>query len=193
MNRSIQEKKVETGLVDTSPGSLGDTLEHWNTSYFGPLGLHAHLELSESAMRKPNQKSSIIRKPSILYKEREERERRREDRKFVVVVTGLSHTPPSPAEIHELAGENNHRMEMPVPNDPRCHTAELPGDTTLRPSELPTADDKAKEDLADIICGVHEVPGDTPAELHTDSPNEDSLWPRPLAVADSKPHMVEGA
>lgn len=186
MNRSIQEKKVETGLVETSPGSLGETLEHWNTSYFAPLGLRANLELSESAMRKPNHKSSIIRRPSLLYKEREERERRREDRKFVVVVTGLEHTTQSPAEIHELAGDDNHRAEMPVPNDPRCHTAELPGDMKLMPSELPTADDKAKEDLADIICGVHKAPGDMPVELPAETPNEGSLWPRPLAVMDSK-------
>jgi hypothetical protein len=159
MNRSIQEKKVETGLIDTSPGSLGETLEHWNTSYFAPLGLCAHLELSDSAMRKPKQKSSIVRKPSLLYKERDERERKREDRKFVVVIAELGRTIQPPAEIHELAGDT-HRAEMPVPGDPRCHTAELPGDAELRPSELPNADDKAKEDIADVICGVSEVPGD---------------------------------
>jgi hypothetical protein len=177
MNRSIQEKKVETGLVDTSPGSLGGTLEHWNTSYFAPLGLCAHLELSGSAMRKPKQKSSIIRKPSLLYREGEERERKRKDRKFVVVVTELSHTNPSPAEMHELAGDI-YRAEMPVPDDPRYHTAELLGDTTLTPTELPTADDKAKKDMADVICGVSEVPGDTPVELRAEMPNEGSPRPR---------------
>jgi len=185
MNRSIQEKKVETGLMDTSPGSLGETLEHWNTTYFAPLGLCAHLELSESAMRKPKQKSNIIRKPSLLYKEREERERKREDRKFVLVVTRLDHTSQSPAEVHELAGDA-HRAEMPVPDDPRCHTAELSGDTTLRPSELPTANDKAKEDMADVICGICEAPGDAPVESSAGMPHESSLWPRPLVVVDSK-------
>jgi hypothetical protein len=177
MNRSIQEKKVETGLVDTSPGSLGGTLEHWNASYFAPLGLCAHLELSDSAMRKPKQKSSIIRKPSLLYREGEERERKREDRKFIVVVAELIHTTPSPAEVHELAGDI-YRAEMPVPDDPRCHTAELLGNTTLAPTELPTADDKAKEDMADVICGVSEVPGDTPVECRAEMPNGGSPRPR---------------
>jgi hypothetical protein len=185
MNRSIQEKKVETGLADTSPGSLGETIEHWNTSYFAPLGLCAHLELSDSAMRKPNQKSSIIRKPSLLYREREERDRKREDRKFVVVVTELSHTSLSSTEVHEIAGDVQ-RLEMPVPDDPRCHIAELPGDSKLRPTELPNADDKAKEDMADVICGVSEVPGDIPVELRADIPEDDSLWPRSLAVGGSK-------
>jgi hypothetical protein len=170
MNRSIQEKKVETGLVDTSPGSLGETLEHWNTSYFAPLGLCAHLELSDSAMRKPKQKSSVMRKPSLLYKERGERERKREDRKFVVVVAELDHAIPSPVELHELVGDS-YRAEMPVPDDPRCHTAELPGDAGLRPSELPTADDKAKEVMANVICGVSELPGDNPVKLRAEIPN----------------------
>lgn len=186
MNRSIQEKKVETGLVDTSPGSLGETLEHWNTSYFAPIGLCAHLELSESAMRKPRHKSSVIRKPSLLYKEREERARKREDRKFVVVVAELYLTTrSSPEEIHQLVGDTR-RAEISVLDDPRCHTAELPGVPNLGLSELSSADDMAKEDVTDVICGISEAPGDMLVEPRAEVSKEDSLWPRPLALVGSK-------
>ena len=164
MNRSIQEKKVSTGLADTSEGSLGDVLQQWNQSYFGPLGLHATLELSDSAKRKPKNKSRVIRRPSLTYSSREEREWRNEDRKFVMVVAEMVNDQIS-AHAHELAATLD-RAELPGDSG-RC-TSELPIESTYRPSELPNNEDMAKEDLADVICGVAELPADTPVELSAD-------------------------
>jgi hypothetical protein len=163
MNRSIQEKKVSTGLAATSEGSLGGVLQQWNQSYFAPLGLCARLELSDSTLRKPRQKSTIMRRPSLTYNSREERERKNEDRKFVIVVAELVSND-TPVGLHELMSEPD-RTELPVPGDPRRYTTELPGDTRLHPLELPSNEDKAKEDLADIIYGVAELPADVPTGL----------------------------
>jgi hypothetical protein len=154
---------VSTGLADKSEGSLGGVLQQWNQSYFAPLGLCARLELSDSTLRKPRQKSTIMRRPSLTYNSREERERKNEDRKFVIVVAELVHND-TPVELHELMGEL-YRAELPVPGDPRGYTSELPGDTKLHPLELPDNEDKAKEDLADVFCGISELPADVPTEL----------------------------
>ena len=35
-------------------------------------------------------------------------------------------------------------------------------------SELPENEDMTKEDLADVICGMAELPADTPVELPAD-------------------------
>lgn len=115
-------------------------------------------------MRKPKQKSKIMRRPSLTYSSREERDRKNEDRKFVIVVE-LIDTDTS-TEVHELVGDSI-RAEMPVPGDPRGFTSELPADTRLRPLELPTIEDEAKEDRADIICGITELAADVPVELPT--------------------------
>lgn len=164
MNRSIQEKKVSTGLADTSEGSLGDVLQQWNQSYFEPLGLHATLELSDSAKRKPKKKSSIIRRPAVTYSTREEREWRNEDRKFVVVVAEVVSDQAS-THVHELAATLD-RVE--VSGDSRA-ISELPVESKSELSELPNNEDMAKEDLADVICGMAELPADTPVELSADS------------------------
>lgn len=166
VNRSIQEKKVTTGLVETSDGSLGAVLQQWNESYFAPLGLHAKLELSDSTMRKYDKKSKVIRRPSLTYSNREERERKNEDRKFVIIVSELASAGTS-THVNELAAEYN-RAELPVPEDPRAYVSELPGDEKLKHSELPTDEDVAKEDLADIVCGIAELPADIPVELPVD-------------------------
>lgn len=115
-------------------------------------------------MRKPKQKSKILRRPSLTYNSREERERKNEDRKFVIVVSELVDTNTF-TEAHELMGEPDTAAELPVPGDPRGYTSELPGDTGRDPSELPTSGDKAKEDLADVICGIAELAADVPVEL----------------------------
>lgn len=82
MGRSLQEKKVKSGLLDTSAGKLGDVLKSWNEQDWKDLGLFMHLELSESAMKRKEQKSRSFRKPSSLYSSREDRERKQEERKF---------------------------------------------------------------------------------------------------------------
>lgn len=169
MNRTIQEKKVSTGLEDTSEGSLGDTIQKWNESYFAKLGLSARLTLSESAMRQPNHKSKIMRKPTLLYDTREERERKREDRKFVIVVSRLDDSGPSHENAQELEAETV-RVELPVAEDPRNDKAELPGDEEHVAKELPMPGDQAKEDLANVYCQVAELPADVPTELPASLP-----------------------
>jgi hypothetical protein len=164
---------VSTGLADTSEGSLGGVLQRWNQSYFAPLGLCASLELSDSALRQPRQKSKIIRRPSLTYNSREERERKNEDRKFVIVVAELIDND-TPTGLHELMGELD-RVEMPVPGDPRGYTTELPGDTRLHSLELPNNEDKAKEDLADTVCGVAELPADVPIDFPAGGVKETGL------------------
>ena len=152
-----------TGLADTSEGSLGDVLQQWNQSYFEPLGLHATLELPDSAKRKPKKKSSFIRRPAVTYSTREEREWRNEDRKFVIVVAETVSDQTS-ANLHELAATLD-RVE--VSGDSR-DISELPVESKLALSELPNNEDMAKEDLADVICGLAELPADTPLELPAD-------------------------
>jgi len=154
---------VSTGLVDTSQGSLGTVLEQWNQSYFAQLGLHASLELSDSAMRKPKRKSKVVRRPSLTYSSREERERKSEDRKFVIVVAEVASGETS-TYVQELA-TNDDRVEMPVPDDSRGFMSELPGSSEFETSELPNNEDLAIEDSADVLCCVAELPADVPVEL----------------------------
>jgi hypothetical protein len=154
---------VKTGLIDTSKGSLGDVLQQWNQSYFAPLGLHARLELSDSAMRKSRKKSKVVRRPSLTYSSRDEREWKHEDRKFVVVVAELVHDETT-AYAHELATDSD-RAGMPVPGDAREFVTELPGDSNSGPAELPNNEDMAKEDSADVLCAMAELPAAVPAEL----------------------------
>jgi hypothetical protein len=159
---------VSTGLADTSEGSLGEVLQQWNQAYFEPLGLHARLELSDSAKRKPKNKSRVVRRPSLTYGSREEREWRNADRKFVIVVAEIVSDQIS-AHAHELAATID-RAELSGESG-RC-ISELPVESKCRPSELPNNEDMAKEDLADVICGVAELPADTPVELSADGADE---------------------
>jgi hypothetical protein len=156
---------VSTGLADTSEGSLGDVLQQWNQSYFEPLGLHARPEPSDSAMRKPKKNSRTIRRPSLTYSSREEREWRNEDRKFVVVVAEII-SDQSSANVHELTA-NTESVEVSG-DSPGC-VSELPVESKCRPSELPNNEDMAEEDLADVIYGIAELSADTRVELPADS------------------------
>jgi len=135
---------VKAGLTNTSAGGLGDTLQQWNDSYFRERGIHVHLELSDSARKKEDGKGGggTFRKPASLYSSREERDKKREDRKFVIVVTKLDQEEGQPAsaleQISEMAAEGPGGMgELPATEDAKYHVAELPGDTTIMPVELP--------------------------------------------------------
>lgn len=164
MNRRSQERKVSTGIDDTSQGSLGDVLHRWNASYFSSLGLHAQLELSDSVMRRPEHKSRIIRKPSLLYRGREQRDWKREDRKFVMVISRTDCEASPAGKLLEVGSESG-KVELPTPREPRAFEVELPGEGGRSLAELETPEDKAKEDLADVLCGVAELPADVPLEL----------------------------
>ena len=138
-------------------------MQQWNQSYFAPLGLQAKLELSDSATRKDKKQSSMFRRPSLTYRNREERERKNEDRKFVIVVARLADDSTS-TEAHELVGDSI-RAEMPVPGKPRMLEPGLPGDTVVSPAELPTIEDRTEEHKADDLCAIAELPADMPVQL----------------------------
>lgn len=100
-----------------------------------------------------------------MYRNREDRERKNEDRKFVIVVTELASDSNSTG-VQELMGDSV-RAEMPVPEEPQSLSSELPGDARDLPVELPTANDQVEvdEDQADALCGLAELPADVPMEL----------------------------
>ena len=82
---------------------------------------------------------------------------------FVIVVAETVSDQTS-ANLHELAATLD-RVE--VSGDSR-DISELPVESKLALSELPNNEDMAKEDLADVICGLAELPADTPLELPAD-------------------------
>lgn len=157
MDRSNQEKKVRTGISDMSDGGLGSMLQKWNDQYFAPQGLFVHLELSESAMKNEEQKTKAFRKPALLYSKREERERKEQERKYVIVVTKLD-ADGAPTEAikamernEEVAGDPaaaaagtkgsvappENVAEMPGDTHQGFLIPELPGDDGLGMAELP--------------------------------------------------------
>jgi hypothetical protein len=117
-------------------------------------------------MRKPKQKSNIIRRPAFTYNNKEERERKNEDRKFVIVVAELVNID-TPTEVHELMGEPD-RANMPRECD-----SELPRDAMLHQVELSYNEDKTQEDLASVIFGIAELP--VPVELPAESVEKTGL------------------
>ena len=140
MNRHIQEKKVREGLKDTSDSGLGNLLEQWNDTYFRERGLFVHLELSESATKNPDQKSKKLRKETRWYG-KQERERKRDERKFVIVLSHLDEDGLPSEARQELAAEGPGLMpEPPDAEDPTVNLVEAPGDFSdvqQGPVELP--------------------------------------------------------
>lgn len=111
-------------------------------------------------MRKAKKKSSVIRRPTLTFSSREEREWRHKDRKFVIVVAEIVSDPTS-AHVHELAA-NLDKVEL---SGERRVISELPLESKYRPAELPNNEDVAKEVPTDVICGMAELPADSPVEL----------------------------
>lgn len=96
-----------------------------------------------------------------MYSNQEDRKRKNEDRKFVIVVTELANDSSSTG-VQELVGDSV-RAELPGPENPRCVTSELPGNTLSSPAELSIT----KEDASRTgdTCGIAELPADVPTEL----------------------------
>lgn len=115
-------------------------------------------------MRKPKKKSSVIRRPSLTYSSREEREWRHEDRKFVIVVAETVGDQAS-AHVHELAA-NLDKVELS--GESRV-ISELPVESKYGPAELPNNEEMAKEDVANVICSLAELPADVSVELPVDA------------------------
>ncbi|KAK4495087.1 hypothetical protein PRZ48_013414 [Zasmidium cellare] len=136
-SRRLQEKRVKTGLSDASEGALGDVLRNWNDGYFQERGLVARLELSEEAMKSPDQQSSLISGEAHWHLKKEARDRHRQERKFVIVVAKLDEVPPQdPGIVHELPVETV-PSELANLNEPKYAIAEAQGDLPKEPVELP--------------------------------------------------------
>lgn len=114
-------------------------------------------------MRKDKQQSSMFRRPSLTYKNREERERRNEDRKYVIVVTEIVDNSRS-TEAHELVGDSI-RAELPVLEETPVLASELPGNTKLSAVELPTIEARAQKHSAGPVCQIAELPADMPVQV----------------------------
>ncbi|KAK5725926.1 hypothetical protein LTR15_004116 [Elasticomyces elasticus] len=141
MKRSLQEQSVKASLKDTTTSGLGHTLNHWNETYFQERGLFVYLELSDSAKKKEEGGGSTFRKPTLMYSTREERDRKREDRKYIIVITRLDQDD-QPADalgaISEMPAEvPNGTAELPAAEDAKYHIAELPAGETVMPVEMP--------------------------------------------------------
>ncbi|KAH9835946.1 hypothetical protein Tdes44962_MAKER01865 [Teratosphaeria destructans] len=135
MGTRVQEKKVKSGLLDTSDDGLKATLQRWNDGYFRERGLKASLELSESATKNGRNQSKLIQKGLYWYPERQDRERKREQRKFVIVVTRL-HPEASGDELVEMPGDNREAVvELSAAGD--SSVMELPTNGHAAPAELP--------------------------------------------------------
>ena len=203
MNRKIQEEKVKKGLEDTTEGGLGETLKQWNDEYFGKLGLFVHIELSESAMKNPEQKSKAFRKPAIMYSNREDRDRKLEERKFVLVVTKLDDEGIPSQAIQELAGEDSGAVEIGSSGDLSSKIAEMPADKgnvyVELPAEMPAGvwDKEKKLDPPEGYVEMEgspyvEMDGDNSATLEklhlegnlveADPDAEKAMTPKPLDV-----------
>lgn len=159
MKRATHERSVREGLGDTSDGSLGYKLRLWNEECFSKTGLFVHLELSESSMRKDG-KERTFRKPTALFSKGEERDRKREERKFVIVVTKLDDAG-EPSEAIREVGTENMPAEIGSSDAPSSFAAvELPAEVPA-PVEFP-ADHPVEMEKKDVdhLEGIVEMSSD---------------------------------
>ena len=180
-----------------SDGGLGDTLKLWNEEYFNKQGLFVHMELSESAMKNPGQQSKTFRKPAMWYSSREDRSRKEEERKFVIVVTKLDEDGQPTEAIQELEGTDAAPVELAGSGDPSHSVAELPGDEGAVPVELPAEISYGAEKKFEPPTGYIEMDSDNTLlmeKIHLDERAENSpadsekgLVPEPLSVTSSSP------
>ena len=167
MNRAARERKIQEGLKDLSDGGLGDKLRMWNEDYFSKQGLFVHLELSESTVKNDG-RTKAFRKPAAFYSKGEERDRKKDERKFVIVVTKLDEDGQPMEAIQELSTETG-PVEIGSSGGPTMTTAELPAEVPV-PVELP-ADTNAPVKLPADTNAPVELPADmsTPVELPADT------------------------
>ena len=195
MKRSLQEQNIISGLEDMSDGGLGDTLRLWNEEYFSKQGLFVHLELSESALKNPDGRSKRFRKPASMYSDKNERARKEEERKFVMVVTKLDEEGQPTEAIAELAGAETTPIELSATENPSFSVAELPGDESVEPVELPAITTPSAEKKFDSPGGYVEMSSDNTfllEKMHLEEESdyrpavpEKDLMPRPLATTPS--------
>lgn len=192
MKRSAQEQRVKAGLTDLSDGGLGDTLRKWNDDYFSQRGLFVHLELSESVMKNPGQKSKAFRKSAFLYSKREDRERKRDERKFVIVVTRLDNDGQPTEALHELDLAEKGPVEIGSSEVTSSTIPELPGDQKIMPVELPAPEPSSIKNTIEPPSGYVEMDSDNTLLLekmdlkekpeHSPTNSEEELMPEPLTT-----------
>ncbi|KAF7187600.1 hypothetical protein HII31_10939 [Pseudocercospora fuligena] len=170
-SRRYQEDKIKAGLAEESESSLGELLRQWNERYFAERGLLARLELSESALKSPNQQSKLFQREAHWYGNKEDRERKREERKFAIVITQLYTPDELGHSMHELDASSS-IQEAPDSADARFHCVEAPTANKDLP-ELPSGADWEKDvsELPDRkVHLLAELPSATQyAELEGDS------------------------
>lgn len=158
MNRSLQEKKVKAGLTDMSDGGLGELLGRWNEEYFSKRGLFVHLGLSDAAAKKPD---TTFRKPSAFYSKKEDRERKREERKFMIVVTKLDEDGQPTEAMKSLADTEDGPVEIGSSSvEPMSNIAELPAEESIMAVEMPADTAQTAEKNSDPPGGYIEMDSD---------------------------------
>jgi hypothetical protein len=190
MNRNLREDKVRAGLEDMSDGGLGDYLKMWNEEYFQPQGLFVHLELSESTVRNSG-RSKLFRKPAAFYNTNEERERKRDERKFVIVVTKLDDEGQPTEALQEIAGSDAKPVEIGSSGEPEA--VELPAEVHV-PVELPAGSEYSMDKKAEDMSGYVEMDSDNSyllEKIHLNdgavelpAGGEQEMQPKPLVVVD---------
>lgn len=193
MKRSVQEKKVKSALQDMSDGGLGDTLKQWNDDYFSKVGLFVHLELSESAMKNPNQKSKAFRKPGMFYSKGEERDKKKDERKYVIVVTKLDEDGQPTEAIQELNGSEVTPVEIGSSGDPSMSVSELPGDEGHAAVELPADEGRTPVELPAEDSKVDEKKMETP-EIYVEKDSDNTLLLEKLQLENTgvgRPNLPE--
>jgi len=131
MEENRHLKQVKT--LKTEEAALGQTLRMWNRSYFNTFGLEAQLEVSESALRNDAEKAgeegpdfvrrrrTIVEKTPLVFLRKDLRERRDEEKKFMVVLNPVE-------KASELVGSTASAVELDA--DPQVYF-ELPAEEVV--------------------------------------------------------------
>ena len=135
-----EEEKVKAGLEDLSDGQLGNVLRRWNTGYFVQRGLSAHMELSKSALKHSNRVGASFRRSTLLYSDTEERAKKRDERKFAIVITRLDIENRSPEVSYELESSNCVSSELASADQTSIDRIELASTDQPERSELASTD-----------------------------------------------------
>lgn len=177
--RSIVEKKIQQGLKSGSEGGLGETLAQWNDTCFRERGLLATLQMSEAAQKRAECRGPKIsfRSQAMLSSTKEEREARKEEQKYIIVISKLDDIVKRLEAMaalqdncYELSLDRTDALpELPARQDPIMKRAEMPTDDASTPVELPA--------IVRGLAGTQlmdETGSDLPAELSAELPGD--MW-----------------
>jgi len=103
---NCQLKRVKS--IREEEAALGQVLRLWNDNYFRGFGIEAQLEVSEAVLRQEAEKAgeegpefvrrkkSIVEKTPLVFMKRELRDRRNEEKKYMIVLNPVEKTPELP-------------------------------------------------------------------------------------------------